>query len=118
MTAADLAPVPDTALARAATELLNATSPPALVNHCLRTYQFGTALGERDGLKADAEVLYVGAALHDLGLTERFDGPEPFEALGAQAAYALLTGAGCPEERARYVGEAIAFHLAVTTAQD
>ncbi len=110
--------VPDTAVARAATDLLRASSPPALVNHCLRTYQFGASLGAQEGLEPDLEMLYLGSALHDLGLTERFDGPEPFEAQGAQAAYAFLVGTGYPAERARFVGEAIAFHLAVSTAQD
>jgi hypothetical protein len=119
MTAASaLAAIPDSELAASATALLTETSPPALVNHCLRTYQFGAALGARDGLDPDLEMLYVASALHDLGLTERFDGPEPFEAQSAQAAYAFLVAAGCPTERAQYVGEAIAFHLAVTTAHD
>lgn len=116
--APELAPVPDSPLAAAAADLLRATSPPALVNHCLRTYQFGCAIGARDGLEPDPEVLYVASMLHDLGLTERFAGPEPFEAQGAQAAYAFLVPLGYPPERAEYVGEAIAFHLAVTSAQD
>src|SRR5215204_2719973 len=91
-----LVAVPDTAVAAAATELLTATSPPALVNHCLRTFQFGAALGVRDELDVDLEMLYIGSALHDLGLTGRFDGPEPFEAEGAQAAYGYLVKAGYP----------------------
>jgi hypothetical protein len=34
--------IPDTALCNAAVELLAATSPQFLCNHCLRTYVFGS----------------------------------------------------------------------------
>ena len=33
--------IPDTALAKAAVDLLEATSPQFICNHCVRTYVFG-----------------------------------------------------------------------------
>lgn len=39
------------------------------VNHCLRTYAWGMILGAHDGLRPDAELLFVAALLHDLALT-------------------------------------------------
>ena len=49
----------------------------------MRTYFFGALLGQRDSLKYDRELFYLGAVLHDLGLTERFSGQQRFEVDGA-----------------------------------
>ena len=39
-----------------------------LLNHSYRTYLFGRALGELEGLDVDAELLFAAAMLHDTGL--------------------------------------------------
>ncbi|NQE93653.1 HD domain-containing protein [Nocardia terpenica] len=109
--ASDAVAVPDSALAEAVTDLLAAAAPQVLVNHCRRTYQFGWALGKRRGWKVDRETLYICATLHDLGLTERYDGPAGFEVQGAAAAESFLIEQGCPPERATLVKDAIALHL-------
>ena len=110
---------PDSAIARAATDLLVAASPPSLVNHCLRTYAFGLAFVEVGGRpEPDRELFYLASALHDLGLTERFDGDGPFEQEGADAAQAFLRAEGYPDERADLVAEVIRVHLELTTAHD
>lgn len=49
--------IPDSAIAREAEELCAEVSPPALRNHCLRTYAWGTILAQRDGVGHDAELL-------------------------------------------------------------
>lgn len=54
--------------------MVAAVSPTFLCHHCMRTFLFGNLLGQRDGLRCDRELLYLGAVMHDLGLTERFDG--------------------------------------------
>jgi hypothetical protein len=110
--------VPDTRLATAATDLLLASSTATLANHCLRSYQFGLAIADRDGLAPDLELLYIGAALHDLGFTERFDGPAPFEEIGADAAYEFLISHGADGMRADLVAEAIRLHVHAEAAQD
>lgn len=41
---------------------------PALLNHSYRTYVFGVAVGYREGVDVDREVLFAAAMLHDTGL--------------------------------------------------
>lgn len=77
---------PDTPMALEAASLLRAQAPGVLAAHCYRTYLFGAALGTRDGLDWDAELLFVSAMLHDLGLTDFPGGEGPFEWRGATAA--------------------------------
>jgi hypothetical protein len=110
--------VPDTRLTAAATDLLVASSTATLVNHCLRTYHFGLAMADRDGLAPDLELLFIGAALHDLGFTERYDGPAPFEEIGADTAHEFLVSQGADATRADLVAEAIRLHVYAQTAKD
>jgi hypothetical protein len=63
--------VPDTPLTRAALTVARARLSPALLNHSHRTFLFGAALGELEGLAVDREVLYAAALLHDVGLPTR-----------------------------------------------
>ena len=56
----------------------------------MRTYFFGALLGQRDSLKYDRELFYLGAVLHDLGLTEEFSGQQRFEVDGADVARAFV----------------------------
>ena len=56
--------VPDTMIAREAEALCSEVYPQALLNHCLRSYAWGTILAERDGLEHDSEILYVTCLLH------------------------------------------------------
>ncbi|KYF73297.1 phosphohydrolase [Sorangium cellulosum] len=102
--------IPDSHLAVEATELAREMSAPFLFNHVMRTYLFGALLAKRRGLELDVELFYLGAALHDLGLAERFRGPERYEVEGANAASAFLKQHGVPEETIGVVWEAIALH--------
>jgi hypothetical protein len=56
-------PIPDSRLAREATELLRDSAPPLLYHHSLRVYLFGALRGNRRGLTFDPELLYLGAVL-------------------------------------------------------
>jgi len=49
-------------------------------------------------------MLYLGALMHDLGLTERFYGNQRFEVDGADAARAFLLQNGLPEEKPKRFG--------------
>lgn len=102
--------IPDSSLALQATEFAAAVSPAFLFNHAIRSYLFAAALGERDQLKVDREVLFVACVLHDLGLTKKFDGGGAFQVEGAIAARRFLIEHYVPEERADLVHEAIALH--------
>ena len=54
--------IPDTPLAKAAVDLLEATSPQFLCHHCVRTYVFGTlALRSIGRSIIDAEIAFCGA---------------------------------------------------------
>lgn len=110
-------PFPDSSIALAANQLVLEVSPPFLYYHCVRTYVFAHALGSRDRLHYDQELLYLGALLHDLGLTSRFDDTHPFEIAGANAARTFLFQQGLPAEKAEMVHKAIALHLSVEAEQ-
>ena len=59
---------PSSALTRAATDAATKVLPAPLLNHSHRTYQFGRAIGELEGVDVDAELLFAAALLHDTGL--------------------------------------------------
>ena len=108
--------IPDSELAKKATQLVAEVSPKFLYHHCVRSYLFGDILGKRDGIKYDRELLYLGAVLHDLGLTERFDGEQRFEVDGADAARAFVLKHGLSDEKAEIVWDAIALHTSIGIA--
>jgi hypothetical protein len=103
--------IPDSALAKDVTELVRDVEPPLLFDHSRRVYLFGALQGERLGLRADPELLYVGAMCHDLGLTETYRRTDQrFELDGADEARRFLTARDVPEADVRKVWEAIALH--------
>jgi hypothetical protein len=64
---ADVAP-PSSVLTRAAEECAQGVLPVPLLNHSYRTWVFGRAVGELEGIDVDEELLFAGALLHDTGL--------------------------------------------------
>jgi len=103
--------IPDSAMAREATELVRDTESELLFLHSMRVYAWGALAGERLGLVFDPELLYVGAMFHDLGLAERFRGSAlRFEVDGANAARDFLRSHGLREYDIDKVWSAIAFH--------
>jgi hypothetical protein len=102
--------LPDSKLARDATDFARGLSAPLVFSHVLRTYLFGELLGRAKGLKFDSELFYLGAVLHDLGQTERFMGQQRFEVDGADAAAEFLKDKGVPQESVEVVWDAIALH--------
>jgi len=103
--------VPDSKLAREATELVRDTESPLLFNHSTRVYYFGSLAGKQRGLKFDPELLYVGAMFHDMGLTPRYSSKsDRFEVDGANAARAFLRRHNISQEEIDTVWTAIALH--------
>lgn len=103
--------VPDSVLAREATDILRTHSTELLINHSIRVYLFAAEFGRQRRLHFDAELLYVAAAFHDLGLVGKFSSAtERFEVDGANAARQFLTAHGLPEEQIQTVWEAVALH--------
>ena len=103
----------DSKVARAATQLSREVSPPYLFNHAIRTFLFGSLIGQRLRQKFDKEVLYLACILHDLGLTERFEGELPFEIQGAEAAKAFLEKTAYVKDKIGVVWDGIAMHASL-----
>jgi hypothetical protein len=113
--------IPDTPAARAALEVATAYCSPALLNHSVRAYLWAAGYGGARGIAFDAELLYVAAMLHDLGLVKAFDSHRvPFEEAGGHVAWVFAAGAGWPAARRRRVAEVIVRHMwdAVDVAED
>jgi hypothetical protein len=103
--------IPDSALAREATELIRDAESDLLFHHSVRVFVFGALQGRRRGLDYDPELLYIGAMFHDLGLVEGHrSARDRFEVDGANAARAFLDRHGLPAESVRVVWDAIALH--------
>jgi hypothetical protein len=111
-------PVPDSALAARARELIDDVAEPFLVNHSVRAYAFAVELARHDDLRFDPEVLYVSAVLHDIGLVPAYDRGGCFELDGAIAAETLALDAGQTPDRARAIHDAIALHMIETLPPD
>lgn len=103
--------IPDSALAREATDLIRTAESDLLFNHSQRVFVFGALQGERQGLRYDPELLYIGAMFHDLGLVEGHRSEsDRFEVDGANAARDFLAAHGVPEDAIRRVWDGIALH--------
>jgi hypothetical protein len=103
--------LPDSQLAREATQLVRDTETELLFHHSLRVFMFGALAGERQGLACDLEMLYVGALFHDMGLMDAHASPgERFEVDGANAARDFLRRHGIAQPRIDEVWDAIALH--------
>jgi HD domain len=103
--------IPDSLLAKEATEILREYSSDLLFNHSVRVYLFAAEQGRQQKLRFDAELLYVAAAFHDLGLSKKFSSQnERFEVDGANAARQFLSAHNLPQEQVQTVWEAIALH--------
>ncbi|HEY6842124.1 MAG TPA: HD domain-containing protein [Chthoniobacterales bacterium] len=103
--------IPDSLLAKEATDLLREHSTDLLFNHSIRVYLFAAEQGRKRKLRFDPELLYVAAAFHDFGLIKKFSSPdERFEVDGANAVRQFLTAHQVPEERVQVAWEAIALH--------
>jgi hypothetical protein len=114
-------PVPDTAAATTALEVARAFHTPALVHHCVRSYLWSAALATTEGTGFDAELLYVAAMLHDLGLVEPFDShTAAFEFAGGSVGWVFAAGAGWPPARRERVRQVVVAHMAdaVDAAED
>src|ERR1700752_2017949 len=103
--------IPDSLLAKEATDLLRQHSTDLLFNHSIRVYLFAAEQGRQQKLGFDPELLYVAAAFHDFGLIKKFSSPdERFEVDGANVARQFLTAHKVSEEQVEIAWAAIALH--------
>ena len=103
--------IPDSLLAKEATDILRVHSTALLFNHSIRVYLFAAEQGRQRKLRFDPELLYVAAAFHDLGLIKKFSSQnERFEVDGANAARQFLNAHNIAQDQVQAVWEAIALH--------
>lgn len=110
--------VPDTQITREATGLLLEFSTPLLFNHSHRVFFWANEFGKQSRERFDAELLFVCAAFHDLGLLEKFSSAaDRFEVDGANAVRQFLERHGLPETQIQTAWDAIALHTTPGIAQ-
>jgi HD domain len=103
--------IPDTKLAREATELVRDTESPLLFNHSTRVYYFSALAGKKRELNFDPELLYIGAIFHDMGLTPQYSSKtDRFEVDGANTARDFLRRHNISQQDIDTVWTAIALH--------
>lgn len=103
--------IPDSQLAREATEFVRSAEDDVLFHHSRRVFLFGALHGRRSGLRPDLELLYVAALFHDIGLTPRYrHSTQRFEIDGADAAFEFLVDHGVAQADADNVWLGIALH--------
>lgn len=103
--------IPDSALAREATELIRDTTNELIFHHSRRVFLFGSLQVRRQGATPDPELLYIAAMFHDTGLVAPYRGTtQRFEMDGADAAREFLISRGHSEQEAQIVWTAIALH--------
>ena len=104
--------IPDTAASSAALEVASAYLTPALLSHSRRVYVWAAAYGRQQGIRYDAELLFVAAMFHDISLAPEFDSHTiSFEQAGGHVARVFAAGAGWPSERRERLGEVIVRHM-------
>jgi hypothetical protein len=103
---------PETPAATAASSVASRFYSSALLNHCIRSYLWGTTYAAAHDIGFDDELLYVSAMLHDIALTDAFDSHRvPFEEAGGELAWVFGTAAGWPDDRAARAMEIIVLHM-------
>lgn len=104
-------PVPNSALATAATDFVRSAYTELLFHHCARVFLFASLRARARGIDHDPELLYVGTMFHDLGLLAAYRSPDRrFEVDGADVARGFLLDHGVPPAEADLVWQGIALH--------
>ena len=103
--------IPDSALAREATEVIRDTTNELIFHHSRRVFLFGYLQAGRLGIAPDAELLYIAALFHDTGLVAPYRSVDQrFELDSADAARGFLNAHGQTGYEADVVWTAIALH--------
>ena len=103
--------IPDGAMAQAATDLIRSTESELMFHHASRAFLFAALTGRRENRTFDAELLYVGAMFHNVGLSAKYHrSPYRFEVDGANAARDFLRQHGIAEDEVEEVWAGIALH--------
>ncbi len=102
--------VPDTPVISRAIEFARARTEPYLFNHAMRSWLFASIIAQRKQTAHDGEVLAIATILHDVGLTEDFNGPLRFEVEGANAARAFARDQKLNERQVQLIWDTVALN--------
>lgn len=103
--------IPDSKMAREATELVRDSESDLLFHHSSRVYYWAALAGQQRQLKVDHELLYIGCMFHDMGLThENCSCDKRFEVDGANVAREFMQQHGVNAQDMDKVWTAIALH--------
>jgi hypothetical protein len=103
--------IPQSAFARKAMEYSRSVCPAFLFNHCMRTYLFGALFAQKQKLAFNADVAFAAAALHDLGLLQKFESAHgSFEIDGADTAEKFALGDGHTKTVSDLIWHAVEMH--------
>lgn len=103
--------IPDSQLAREATDLVRDTETALLYHHSRRVFLFGALTGQAKQLAFDPELLYIGAMFHDMGLMPAHSSTDKrFEVDGANVAADFLRRHGIDDQAVELVWTSIALH--------
>jgi hypothetical protein len=103
--------IPDSMIAKQATELLLEHGTEFLYNHSIRSFLFASLNAQRNTIKHDTELLYISAVFHDLGLRPHYSSPDKrFEVDSADAARDFLKSHGFSIQALQLVWDAVALH--------
>jgi HD superfamily phosphodiesterase len=104
--------IPSTTASKAALELASAYQSPALQSHSRRVFVWAAAYAQEHDIAYDAELLFVAAMLHDIGLVPEFDNHTlSFEEAAGHIARVFAAGAGWPLARRDRLAEVIVRHM-------
>lgn len=109
---------PDSRFAREV-EVAATEQNPVILGHSYRSWIFGRALADVDGIEVDEELLFAGALLHDHGIDPVVPG-EDFTLRSARRATECATAVGMDSERAATLADGITVHTTpgITTERD
>jgi hypothetical protein len=85
--------------------------PQYLLGHSVRSYCWGSAIGDREGWTFDRRVLWTAALFHDLGLARLPSNTMCFEVEGAEIARRFLERHGMAPSEADRAAIAIILHM-------
>lgn len=103
--------IPDSAMARAATELMGATQSGLMFDAARRTFVFASLIGQGRELRYEPDLLYIGALFLRIGVTTLYrHSQQRFEVDSADAAAQFLRGYGRSRDDIALVWDAIALH--------
>jgi hypothetical protein len=103
--------IPQSRIAVRTAKFAQQVCPNYLFNHCMRTFLFGALALQKQSLSYNADLAFMAAALHDLGLLPAFASEsQSFEVDGATAAEKFARECGLSAADGNIVWHGVALH--------